>query len=122
MAEWAKRNDALVERLNQLLANSPATKKNFFGNLAWFHDSNQQMTILAWGQDIVLRLGESEVSQLIESGQMKIFDPSGHRPKRDYAVLSIDQDTSNDFTLEWLEKAINYAETLPNKSKSKKKS
>jgi hypothetical protein len=87
MATWAKKDDALVDRLDRLLKDAPVTRKNFFGNMAWFHDANDQICIGAWGKEVALRLGLERSAQLIQSGQMMPFDPSGHRPKREYVII-----------------------------------
>jgi hypothetical protein len=74
---------------------------------------------VAWGKDIALRIGQSNASDLIESGQMAAFDPSGHQPKREY-VLILDQALSKDELLrDLLNIAIKYAELLPLKAKKR---
>jgi len=118
MAAWAKKDDRLVVRIDRLLESAPVVRKNFFGNMAWFHKSNEQMIIAAWGSDVALRLGEETGGKLIESGQMIPFDPSGHQPKREYALILERQHSNDEYLLDWLQVAIGYGESLPLKSKT----
>jgi hypothetical protein len=118
MAAWAKRDDQLVVRIDRLLESAPVVRKNFFGNMAWFHESNDQMVFAAWGGDVALRLGEESSEKLIESGQMFAFDPSSHRPKREYALILERQHANDEYLLDWLHIAIKFGESLTLKSKS----
>jgi hypothetical protein len=118
MSPWVKKNSQLVERLDNLLESAPVARKNFFGNVAWFLKSNDQMFAGAWGSDVVIRLGQPRATELIDSGQMLPFDPSGHRPKREYALLLERQHMNDEYLLDWLNVAAGFAETLPNKKES----
>jgi hypothetical protein len=48
---------------------------------------------------------------------MATFNPSGHRAKQEYVLLSQQQHSNDEYLLDWLELAIEYAETLPSKKK-----
>jgi hypothetical protein len=120
MTDWATRDKALVARLHDLLYSASVTRKSFFGNEAWFSDSNDQIFGQTWGVDVVLRLGGTNAAKLIDSQQMSTFNPSGHRPKLEYVLLSQQQDSNDKYLLDWLELAIRYAESLPPKKKSRK--
>ena len=119
MADWVKKDEALVVRLDELLSSAGVTRKSFFGNVAWFADSNHQIFVQTWGADIALRLGSANASKLIDSQQMSAFNPSGHRSKTEYALLSQQQHSNDEFLLDWLELAIAYAESLPPKTMKK---
>ena len=120
MAEWATKDEALVIRLDELLSSAGVTRKSFFGNEAWFTDSNDQIFVQAWVADVALRLGSTNASKLIDSQQMSPFNPSGHRPKQEYVLLSQQQHSNDEFLLDWLELAVAYAESLPPKQKKKR--
>lgn len=123
MPDWATKDEALVTRLDDFLSSANVTRKSFFGNVAWFTDSNDQIFVQTWGADIALRLGSTNASKLIDSQQMSAFNPSGHRPKSEYVLLSQRQHSNDEYLLDWLEVAITYAESLPPKpQKPKKKS
>jgi len=117
MADWATKNETLVVRLDELLSSAGVTRKSFFGNEAWFTNSNDQIFVQTWGADLALRLGSTNASKLIESQQMSAFNPSGHRPKREYVLLSRQQHSNDEYLLDWLKLAIRYAESLPPKKK-----
>ncbi|MEE8045567.1 MAG: hypothetical protein V3T49_01875 [Dehalococcoidia bacterium] len=105
----------MVERMDTLLESRPVARKNFFGNVAWFLNSNSQMFAGAWGKDVVLRLGQQRAKELIDAGHMLSYDPSGHRPKREYALLLERQHGNDKYLLSWLDVAIKFAEALPDK-------
>jgi hypothetical protein len=67
MADWATKDEALVERLDELLSSAAVTRKSFFGNAAWFTNSNDQIFVQTWGADVALRLGSTNASKLIDS-------------------------------------------------------
>lgn len=115
MADWTKKDDRFVERLDQLLSELPLSKKNFFGNVAWFSDKNSQMALLAWGSNIAARVGDEESTILISSGRAHPFDPSGHRPKREYVLVPEDQLGSDKVIVNWAILSLKYVETLPPK-------
>ena len=117
MADWVKKDDALIERVDGLLSTAPVRRTNMFGSSAWFLESNDQMFAGAWGNAVVIRLGQPRATELIDSGQMLPFDPSGHRPKREYALLLERQHTNDEYLLDWLDVAAKFTETLPNKKK-----
>jgi hypothetical protein len=119
MADWVTKDEELVVKLDDLLADAVVTRKSFFGNVAWFIDSNDQIFVQTWGVDIALRLGSTNASILIDSQQMSEFNPSGHRPKQEYVLLSQRQHSSDEYLLNWLELAIEYVESLPPKPKKK---
>jgi hypothetical protein len=119
MADWVTKDEELVVKLDDLLADAVVTRKSFFGNVAWFIDSNDQIFVQTWGVDIALRLGSTNTSILIDSQQMSEFNPSGHRPKQEYVLLSQRQHSSDEYLLNWLELAIEYVESLPPKPKKK---
>jgi hypothetical protein len=117
MSAWAKKDVELVERMDILLDSFQVVRKNFFGNVAWFLNSNDQMFAGAWGSDVVIRLGQPRATEMIETGQMLPFDPSAHQPKREYALLLERQHVNDEYLLDWLGIAARFTETLPNKPK-----
>ena len=58
MADWPKKDEALIERVDGLLSTAPVRRKNMFGTAAWFLESNDMMFIGAWGEGIMVRVGE----------------------------------------------------------------
>lgn len=112
MADWTKKDQRLIERLDKLLSEFPLTKKNFFGNVAWYSNKNNQMSLLAWGSDIAARVGDEKSTNLISSDQARPFDPSGHRPKREYVLIPEDQLRSDKVVVDWAIESLKYVDTL----------
>jgi hypothetical protein len=121
MANWAKKDEALIERIDGLLATAPVSRKNMFGTSAWFLELNDMMFAGAWGEAIMVRVGESRTTALIESGDAESFDPMGGKPMREYVLLSAERIAEDDSLLSWLEEASVFAGTLPPKKKKTRK-
>ena len=119
MAEWAKKDEALIERVDGLLATAPVRRKNMFGTAAWFLESNDMMFAGAWGEGIMVRVGEERTSDLIESGDAEPFDPMQGRPMREYVFIDGHRIAEDAELLNWLDEASGFAETLPPKQKKR---
>ena len=117
MANWTKKDEALIERVVGLLSTAPVRRKNIFGTAAWFLESNDMMFIGAWGSGIMVRIGEERTSDLIESGGAEQFDPMGGRPMREYVFIYTHLIAEDDELLVWLNEASDFAGTLPPKKK-----
>ena len=121
MANWPKKDEALIERVDGLFSIAPVRRKNMFGTAAWFLESNDMMFIGAWGEGIMVRVGEGRTLDLIESGDAEPFDPMGGRPMREYVFIGGHRIAEDDELLNWLNGASEFAETLPPKKKRSKK-
>jgi hypothetical protein len=122
MANWPKKDDTLIERVDGLLSIAPVHRKNMFGTAAWFLESNDMMFAGAWGEGVMVRIGERRTSSLIESGEAEPFDPMGGKPMREYVYLNGEQIAEDGELLEWLDEASEFAGSLPpKKQKSRKK-
>jgi TfoX/Sxy family transcriptional regulator of competence genes len=116
MADWAKKDEALIERVDGLLATAPVRRKNMFGTAAWFLDSNDNIFAGAWGTSVMLRVDEERTKNLIETGMARPFDPMGGRPMREYVLLEGEQVAEDEDLLNWLEQASEFVVTLPPKT------
>ena len=121
MANWAKKDEALIERVDGLLSVAPVRRKNMFGTSAWFLESNDMMFAGAWGEGVMVRIGERRTSSLIESGEAVPFDPMGGKPMREYVYLNEEQIAEDGELLEWLDEASEFAASLPPKKKKSRK-
>ena len=117
MANWTKKDEALIERVVGLLSTAPVRRKNIFGTAAWFLESNDMMFIGAWGSGIMVRIGEERTSDLIESGGAEQFDPMGGRPMCEYVFIDTHLIAEDDELLGWLNEASDFAGTLPPRKK-----
>jgi hypothetical protein len=115
MANWPKKDEALIERVDGLLSIAPVRRKNMFGTAAWFLESNDMMFAGAWGEGVMVRIGERRTSSLIESGEAEPFDPMGGKPMREYVYLNGDRVAEDGELLEWLDEASEFAGSLPPK-------
>lgn len=117
MANWATKDEALIERVDELLAAAPVRQKIMFGTSAWFLESNDMMFAGAWGESIMVRVGSERTSELIQSGNAEPFDPMGGKPMREYVLLNADRIAEDDDLISWLDEASQFAGTLPPKQK-----
>ena len=115
MANWPKKDEALIERIDGLLSIAPVRRKNMFGTAAWFLESNDMMFAGAWGEGVMVRIGEQRTSSLIESGEAEPFDPMGGKPMREYVYVNGEQIAEDGELLEWLDEASEFAASLPPK-------
>jgi TfoX/Sxy family transcriptional regulator of competence genes len=121
MADWAKKDEALIERIDGLLATAPVRRKNMFGTAAWFLDSNDTMFAGAWGEGVMVRIGEQRTKQLLESGDAEPFDPMGGKPMREYVLLNSERIAEDNDLLDWLDQASEFTSLLPPKHKKPRK-
>jgi hypothetical protein len=121
VANWAKKDEGLIERIDGLLSAAPVHRKNMFGTTAWFLESNGMMFIGAWGEGIMVRIGEERTTSLIESGDAEPFDPMGGKPMREYVLLDGERIAEDNDLLDWLDQASEFAGSLPPKQKKSRK-
>ena len=122
MVEWAKKDEALIERVDGLLSTAPVRRKNMFGTAAWFLESNDMMFVGAWGEGIMVRVGEERTTGLIESGGAEPFDPMHGKPMREYVFIDGERIAEDAELLSWLNEASDFAGALPQKKRKKKNS
>ena len=113
MDGWPQKNRPLIERIDNLLSAEPVLRKNFFGTVAWFLESNDLIFAGAWGEGVMLRLGEERSTDLIKAGAADPHDPTGHRPKREYVFLDRYRIEDDDVLLDWFKQASEFVGTLP---------
>ena len=121
---WPGKDELLIERIDTLVlaANRvPARRKNFFGTVAWFLESNDLMFAGAWGEGVILRLGEQRSTDLVESGEADRHDPTGHGPKREYVFLDGTRIKEDAVLLDWFRQASDFVGTLPPVAKKHRK-
>ena len=76
----------------------------------------------AWGEGVMVRIGEQRTSSLIKSGEAESFDPMGGKPMRKYVYLNREQIAEDGELLDWLDEASEFSGYLPlNKQRSRKK-
>ena len=122
MADWAKKDDALIERVSGLLSVAPVRSKSMFGTTAWFLESNDLMFAGAWGDGMMVRVGAERKAELIESGDADSFDPLGNaKAMKEYVLLNSDRIAEDEDLLNWLDEASEFAGSLPPKKPKRPK-
>ena len=122
MADWAKKDEALIERVLGLLSVAPVRSKSMFGNTAWFLESNDLMFTGAWGDGIMVRVGAKLTAELIESGDADSFDTLGNnKAMKGYVLLNSDRIAEDEDLLNWLDEASEFAGSLPPKKPKRPK-
>lgn len=122
MADWAKKDEALIERVLGLLSVAPVRSKSMFGNTAWFLESNDLMFTGAWGDGIMVRVGAKRTAELIESGDADSFDTLGNnKAMKEYVLLNSDRIAEDEDLLNWLDEASEFAGSLPPKKPKRPK-
>ena len=118
--KWPVMDKDLEERIDQLSAALPVSRKKMFGTSSWFLDSNSQMMAGVWGDGVMVRVGQDDAGALIESGDAEPFDPMGGRPMREYVFLNADRIAEDADLIDWLERAAAFASSLAPKKKKKR--
>jgi TfoX/Sxy family transcriptional regulator of competence genes len=122
MADWAKKDEALIERVLGLLSVAPVRSKSMFGNTAWFLESNDLMFTGAWGDGIMVRVGAKRTAELIESGDADSFDTlCNNKAMKEYVLLNSDRIAEDEDLLNWFNEASEFAGSLPTKKPKRPK-
>ena len=122
MAEWAKKDEALIERVSGLLSMAPVRSKSMFGTIAWFLESNDLMFAGAWGDGIMVRVGTERTTELIVSGDADPVDPLGNnKAMKEYVLLNNERIAEDEDLLNWLDEASEFAGSLPPKKPKRPK-
>lgn len=122
MSDWAKKDDALIERVSGLLSVAPVRSKSMFGTTAWFLESNDLMFAGAWGDGMMVRVGAERTAELIECGDAESFDPLGNnKAMKEYVLLNSDRIAEDEDLLNWLDEASEFAGSLPPKKPKRPK-
>jgi len=122
MADWAKKDEALIERVLGLLSVAPVRSKSMFGNTAWFLESNDLMFTGAWGDGIMVRVAAKRTAELIESGDADSFDTLGNnKAMKEYVLLNSDRIAEDEDLLNWFNEASEFAGSLPTKKPKRPK-
>jgi hypothetical protein len=105
-------DEALAERLRELLDSEPAVEKKVFGGLAFLVGGN--MAVAASGQGgLLVRVDPEATDELLAepgAGEMDM----GRGPMKGW--LRVDPDVLDGETLaRWVNRALNYVRTLPPK-------
>jgi hypothetical protein len=110
---WPKKDEGLIRRIDGLLATAPVKRKNFFGTVAWFLESNDLIFAGAWGEGVFMRIGEAASIKSIAAGEADPHNPTGHRRKREYVFLERSRIENDVDLLDWFKQATEFVGALP---------
>ena len=120
MPSFAKAPPDLVERFGQIVAAMPvAEPRKMFGYPAAF--AQGQMFASLFGDNMILRLPEAERAVFIQQHHSHLFEPMPGRPMREYVVVPPALLKTGAELDGWLDKAAEYALSLPPKKAAKPK-
>ncbi|HEX2141290.1 MAG TPA: TfoX/Sxy family protein [Candidatus Limnocylindria bacterium] len=121
MAEnpWRKARPEDVERFEEAIGGIEGIEqRKMFGFPAAFVGGNM---VAGLHQDTVMvRLPEDERQERLDAG-WSMFEPMPGRPMREYVALPAEVFADADATRGWIERAAEYARTLPSKEPKPRK-
>jgi TfoX/Sxy family transcriptional regulator of competence genes len=111
---WRKATPESIERFQEAAASIPDVElRRMFGYPAAFVDGN-----MAFGlhqETVMVRLPEQEREARLAAG-WSAFEPMPGRPMREYVALPVEVASDLAQTRTWMERAAEYARTLPPKA------
>lgn len=111
---WRKPPADLVERFHEAVAGIEGVEvRTMFGYPAAFVGGN--MTAGLHQESFLVRLSEADRAQRLADGWLT-FEPMPGRPMREYVALPAAVISDVDAAQEWIERAAEYARTLPPKA------
>jgi len=117
--QFKRPHPALVELFAKLLPETGGDGRSMFGCPCGFLGGNMFMGL--FGDQLFLRLAESDRALLLAKEGAEQFDPMGGRPMREYVVVPSDwlEGGDDDDLRAWIAKSMRYAKSLPAKAKKK---
>jgi len=119
--DFTKPSKELTDRFDSAIADYPvAERRLMFGMPAAFLNGNMFASL--FGERMLLRLPDGPRAEFMAKEGGGSFEPMPGRPMKEYALVppSVLADTTQLHT--WVEKAFDYAQSLPAKEKKPRKS
>lgn len=106
-------NEELAERIRSRLKHKPGlVEKKMFGGVGFLINGNMACGVNK--QDLVLRLNEADFETAMKQSNVRIFNMTG-KPMKGWVLVSSDGYKSDKALLDWIEKGISFAKSLPHK-------
>ena len=103
----------LAERVRKIVGRKKAFgEKKMFGGVGFLHNGN--MCIGIWKEFLIVRIGPEAYEAALEEPHVQEFDITG-RPMRGWVMVDADGTDSTDALGSWIDRAIEFVETLPKK-------
>jgi TfoX/Sxy family transcriptional regulator of competence genes len=107
----SKESEALLRSL--LPAGKEITVRPMFGNLAAFVGGN--MSVGLYGDDLFVRLSDSDRAELLENEGAAIFEPMKGRQMKEYVVVPRSWKRDPAKIKPWIAKSLEWSSKLPAK-------
>jgi TfoX/Sxy family transcriptional regulator of competence genes len=118
--KWKKVSPEMCDILEDALKGYDCQKRPMFGTPAYFVNDN--MFAGAWQDVIILRLPAAERDEIKSvSDEIVAFEPMEGRPMKEYVAVPEPFTSDRREFMRWVDKAYEYARSLPPKVKKEKK-
>jgi TfoX/Sxy family transcriptional regulator of competence genes len=115
--KWKKAPQELIDLFDQAIADFRVVeKKKMFGYPCIFVNGN--LTAGLYQDTMMMRLSETDRKQFLLLQGASVFEPMPGRPMKEYVMLPPAVLNNPAKLKNWLKKSIDYARTLPAKSKA----
>jgi len=114
--QFKRPQPSLADLFRSLLPTTGGDGRTMFGCPCGFLGGNMFMGL--FGDQLFLRLGESDRATLLAEEGAEPFDPMGGRPMREYVVVPpgwLEGDADDELHA-WISKSVRYAKSLPPKA------
>lgn len=116
---FTRADEEYKEFFTSVLPDDPrVTIRPMFGNLAGFINGN--MFTGLYGQQVFVRLSDPEREQLLSEEGASVFSPMKGRPMKEYVAFPDQWIEEPDKMRHWIERSLNWVETMPEKVSKKK--
>jgi TfoX/Sxy family transcriptional regulator of competence genes len=112
-----KPSAAATERLRALVSGDPRVQiKKMFGHAAAFVNGN--LCVGTFGDDVFVRLSESDCQEAAKIRGARPFEPMPGRPMKQYLVLPPSLLSKPSLSRKWVGRSISFVVALPPKKSS----
>ena len=111
---WSKSPPGLVEVFEAVFPGSPAVARQMFGYPAGFVNGNMFMGLFQ--EEMNLRLGPADRSELLAMQGAATFEPMAGRPMKEYVTVPSSLLASPEELEPWVARALAYGASLPPKA------
>lgn len=106
-------DEHLANRIRVLLMNTPGLEeKKMFGGVGFLVNGNMACGVHC--ERLIVRLPEADYASALEKPNVFVFDMTG-RPMKGWIMISQSGLTSDDELIEWVERGVRHAQSLPRK-------
>ena len=92
--------------------------RQMFGSVAGFVNGNMFMGL--HGSALFVRLSEGDRAELLKDDGASVFEPMKGRPMKEYVLVPAEWRQQPDKVLEWVERSLEWAGTMPEKKPKKR--